>query len=142
MSTLIKISVLLVLLLTLDASDTSVPVSARVRNYTTDLFSLSPLEGPRWQCLVTAHMPSGASPRAWHQTARFCHPSFSVTDRNCKDCRIHTTNKNIAKPVWLLAFGPVTPVQNAEAQEGVNLRPSELQAQAKNLWGCHNNPNL
>ena len=43
-----QISVLLRLLLTTGASDTSVPVSARVQNYTTDLFSFSSLKGPRW----------------------------------------------------------------------------------------------
>ena len=86
-------------------------------------------------------MPSGVSHCAWHQTALFCHPSFSATDSNCKNCTIHARNKNIAQPVWLVwlpAFGPVTPVENAEAQGGVDLLSSELQAQAKNMWGRHN----
>lgn len=135
----------MLLLLTMGASDTSVPASARVQNYTRLTCFISPLwkdpDGSAWWSITC---PEGSLLLCGTRQLYFCHPSFSATDSNCKDCTIHARSKNIDQPlwlVWLLAFRPITPVENAEAQGGVNFLSSELQAQAKNMWERHNNPN-
>lgn len=115
----------------------------------TDLFSFSSLKGHRWQCLVIAHRPWGVSPCVWHQTALFCHPSFAATNSKRKDRTIHGRNKNIAQPlrlVWCpacLASGVWASYTSRKHRSSRRCqRPSsELQAQAKNTWGRHNNPN-
>lgn len=61
----------------------------------------SSLKRPRWQCLVTTHMPRGVSPCMCHQTALFCHSSFSVRESNSKDCTILSRKENTAQPAWL-----------------------------------------
>lgn len=96
-----QISVLLLLLLAMGASDMSAAVSARVQNFMTDWVFPSSLQRPRWQCLVTAHMPRGVPPCACHQTALFCHSSFSARESNCKDCTILSRKENTAQPAWL-----------------------------------------
>lgn len=119
-----QISVLLLLLLAMGASDMSAPVSARVQNYMTDWFSFSSLKGPRWQCLVTAHMPRGVFPCVCYQTALFCHSSLSARESNSKDCTILSRKESTAQPtwlVWLLALRPATPVENVEALRNCQL---------------------